>query len=184
MSRPDDMNHENPEIDPKDFRRALGTFVTGVTIITTRRPNGDFAGLTANSFSSVSLSPPLVLWSLSLFAPSLRAFQESPHFSINVLAADQLHLSQKFSRSAPNKFEDVAVREGIGGVPLIEGAAASFTCRNEFRYYGGDHVIFLGAVLAYEYSDRAPLVFAQGRYVDIRERAVSCEMAVQLDRAG
>lgn len=170
MSQSADSGHHHPDIDPKDFRRALGTFVTGVTIITTRRPSGEFAGLTANSFSSVSLSPPLVLWSLSLFAPSLPAFQESPHFSINILAADQMHLSQKFSRSAPNKFEGVAVREGIGGVPLIEGAAASFTCRNEFRYYGGDHVIFLGAVLAYEHSDLPPLVFARGRYVDVQER--------------
>jgi 3-hydroxy-9,10-secoandrosta-1,3,5(10)-triene-9,17-dione monooxygenase reductase component len=170
MSHPDNTGHRPPEIDPKDFRRALGTFVTGVSIITTRRSNGELAGLTANSFSSVSLSPPLVLWSLSLFAPSLPAFQESAHFSINILAADQTHLSQRFSRSAPNKFEGVAVREGIGGVPLIEGAAASFTCRNEFRYYGGDHVIFLGAVLEYDYSDRAPLVFAKGRYVNIHDK--------------
>jgi 3-hydroxy-9,10-secoandrosta-1,3,5(10)-triene-9,17-dione monooxygenase reductase component len=170
MNQSADMGHQHPEIDPKDFRRALGTFVTGVTIITTRRPNGDFAGLTANSFSSVSLSPPLVLWSLSLFAPSLPAFQESPYFSINILAADQEHLSQKFSRSAPDKFAGVDVRHSIGGVPLIEGAAASFTCRNEFRYYGGDHVIFLGAVLAYEYSERLPLVFGRGRYVDIHDR--------------
>jgi 3-hydroxy-9,10-secoandrosta-1,3,5(10)-triene-9,17-dione monooxygenase reductase component len=171
MNHPEDKGHPPIEIDPKDFRRALGTFVTGVTVITTRRPNGEYAGLTANSFSSVSLSPPLVLWSLSLFAPSLPAFQESPHFAINILAADQTHLSQKFARSATNKFEGVAVRHGIGGVPLIEGAAASFTCRNEFRYYGGDHVIFLGAVLAYEHTDREPLVFARGRYVDIQERA-------------
>jgi 3-hydroxy-9,10-secoandrosta-1,3,5(10)-triene-9,17-dione monooxygenase reductase component len=171
MSHPENSGHHHPDIDPKDFRRALGTFVTGVTVITTRRPNGELAGLTANSFSSVSLSPPLVLWSLSLFAPSLPAFQESPHFSINILAADQTHLSQKFSRSAPDKFEGVAVRDSIGGVPLIEGAAASFTCRNEFRYYGGDHVIFLGAVLAYEHTDRPPLVFARGRYVGIHERA-------------
>jgi 3-hydroxy-9,10-secoandrosta-1,3,5(10)-triene-9,17-dione monooxygenase reductase component len=170
MSQPDDEGRRAPEIDLKDFRRALGTFVTGVTVITTRRPNGELAGLTANSFSSVSLSPPLVLWSLSLFAPSLPAFRESPHFSINILAADQMHLSQKFSRSAQNKFDGVAIRDGVGGVPLIEGAAASFTCRNEFRYYGGDHVIFLGAVLEYEYSDRPPLVFARGRYVDIQDK--------------
>jgi 3-hydroxy-9,10-secoandrosta-1,3,5(10)-triene-9,17-dione monooxygenase reductase component len=158
------------EIDPMDFRRALGSFVTGVTVITTRRVSGELIGLTANSFNSVSLTPPLVLWSLSLFAPSLPAFQEAPYFAVNILAADQVLVSQQFSRRASDKFAGVSFRESVGGVPLLEGAAASFTCRNEFRYYGGDHVIFLGAVVAYEYSDRDPLVFARGRYAEIQER--------------
>lgn len=159
------------EIDPKDFRRALGAFATGVTVITTCRPNGALAGLTANSFNSVSLSPPLVLWSLSQFSPNLAAFQECAYFAVNILAADQVHLSQRFSRPASDKFADVPMRQGAGGVPLLEGVAASFTCRNEFRYYGGDHVIFIGRVVAYEHTDRHPLVFARGRYMDILERA-------------
>lgn len=161
---------EPAEIDPKDFRRALGAFATGVTVITTCGPDGALAGLTANSFNSVSLSPPLVLWSLSQFSPSLAAYQEASYFCVNILAADQMHLSQKFSRPASDRFADVAMRPGAGGVPLLEGVAASFTCRNEFRYYGGDHVIFVGRVVAYEHSDRRPLVFARGRYMDIRER--------------
>jgi flavin reductase (DIM6/NTAB) family NADH-FMN oxidoreductase RutF len=159
-----------PTFDPKDFRRALGTFVTGVTVITTRRGNGDLAGLTANSFNSVSLSPPLVLWSLSLFSPSLPAFQEAPHFAINILAADQVHLSKQFSKSGSDKFAGVQWREGIGGVPILAGTVANLACRNEFRYYGGDHIIFVGAVVAYEYTDAPPLVFAGGKYSEIRER--------------
>src|SRR5215203_6176020 len=155
------------EIDPKEFRRALGSFVTGVTVITTQRRTGEYVGLTANSFSSVSLSPPLVLWSLSLFAPSLPAFQESPHFAVNILAADQKHLSQQFSRRADDKFTGVEFKEGVGGVPLLDGAAATFTCRNEFRYYGGDHIIFVGAVLAFEHTDREPLAFARGQYASL-----------------
>jgi 3-hydroxy-9,10-secoandrosta-1,3,5(10)-triene-9,17-dione monooxygenase reductase component len=152
------------EIDPKEFRRALGSFVTGVTVITTQRRTGEYVGLTANSFNSVSLSPPLVLWSLSLFAPSLPAFQESPYFAVNILAADQTQLSQQFSRRAEDKFAGVEFKEGVGGVPLLDGAAATFTCRNEFRYYGGDHIIFVGAVLAFEHTDREPLAFARGQY--------------------
>jgi 3-hydroxy-9,10-secoandrosta-1,3,5(10)-triene-9,17-dione monooxygenase reductase component len=169
------MSEQTPTapIDAKDLRAALGTFVTGVTIITTRAPNGKLVGLTANSFNSVSLSPPLILWSLSQFAPSLPAFQESGHFAVNILAADQMELANKFGRRSEDKFAGVSFREDIGGVPIIDGIAASFTCRNEARHYGGDHVIFIGAVLAYTHTDRPPLVFARGRYADIRERAPS-----------
>src|SRR5215207_8565473 len=156
-----------PQIDPKEFRRALGSFVTGVTVITTRRRTGEYVGLTANSFNSVSLSPPLVLWSLSLFAPSLPAFQESPYFAVNILAADQTPLSQQFSRRAEDKFTGASFQEGMGGVPLLDGVAASFTCRNECRYYGGDHIIFVGAVVAFEHTDREPLVFARGKYAEL-----------------
>ena len=163
MSEPADT----ATLDAQDFRRALGTFATGVTIITTRRPDGELAGLTANSFNSVSLSPPLVLWSLSQFAPSLPAFQGSPYFAVNILAADQAHLAEKFCRRSENKFAGVGVRFGVGGVPLLDGVAASFTCRNEIRYYGGDHVIFIGEVTTYEYTDREPLVFSRGRYMAI-----------------
>jgi flavin reductase (DIM6/NTAB) family NADH-FMN oxidoreductase RutF len=169
------MSKQTPTtpLDAKDLRAALGAFVTGVTVITARGPGGKLVGLTANSFNSVSLTPPLILWSLSQFAPSLPAFQESGHFGVNILAADQTELSNKFSRRAEDKFAGVAFREDIGGVPILDGVAASFTCRNEFRYYGGDHVIFIGAVVAYTHTDRPPLVFARGRYVDIQERVQS-----------
>jgi 3-hydroxy-9,10-secoandrosta-1,3,5(10)-triene-9,17-dione monooxygenase reductase component len=171
MSEPVQSSVAPAAFDIKDFRRALGAFATGVTVITTRRANGDLAGLTANSFNSVSLSPPLVLWSLSLFSPNLPAFQETTHFAVNILAADQVHLSKQFSRSGIDKFAGVQWREGLGGIPILEQVAASLTCRNEFRYYGGDHIIFVGAVLTYEYTDARPLVFAGGQYVDIHPRS-------------
>ncbi len=159
----------SPEHDPRDFRNALGLFATGVTIVTTRTSAGETIGLTANSFSSVSLSPPLVLWSLSLRSPNLPNFLQAAHFAINVLAADQIPLSQRFSKPVPNKFEGVAHGFGAHGMPLIDGAAAQFECRTEARHYSGDHVIFIGHVLKYSYADRAALGYFRGRYASIAQ---------------
>ena len=150
--------------DPRALRNALGTFVTGVTIVTTVSSEGTPIGLTCNSFSSVSLSPPLVLWSLSLRSPNLSNFLQAPHFAINILAADQAVVAQRFAQPLANKFEGIAHRSGSCGVPLIDGAAAQLECRNETRYYSGDHVIFIGHVLHYTCSDAVPLVFCRGRY--------------------
>ena len=152
--------------DPRDFRNALGTFATGVTIVTIAGPDGSPIGLTCNSFNSVSLSPPLVLWSLSLRSPNLSNFLQAPHFAVNVLAADQVELARQFAQSRTNKFEGVAYRSGTGGVPLIDSAAAQLECRNEMRYYSGDHVIFIGHVLRYVWRDCVPLIFLRGEYVD------------------
>ena len=150
--------------DPRDFRNALGTFPTGVAIVTTLDANGGPIGFTCNSFSSVSLSPPLVLWSLSLRSPNLSNFLQAPSFAVNVLAVDQLALARRFSQPAPNKFSGVSYTQGAGGVPLILEAAAQLECLTETRYYSGDHVIFVGHVLHYAWRDCAPLVFWRGRY--------------------
>lgn len=157
----------SPDLDPRDFRNALGLFATGVTIVTTRTSAGEPIGLTANSFSSVSLSPPLVLWSLSLRSPNLPNFLQATHFAINVLAHDQIPLSQRFAKPVPRKFEGIAHGFGVHGMPLLDGAAAQFECRTEARHYSGDHVIFIGHVLHYSYADRAPLGYCRGRYVSI-----------------
>lgn len=154
--------------DPRDFRNALGTFPTGVCVVTTKSPEGVPIGLTCNSFSSVSLSPALVLWSLSLRSPNLSNFLQAPHFVINILAAEQREISQRFAQSIANKFEGVECLEGNLGVPLIGGAAAHLECRNETRYYSGDHVIFIGHVLHYAYRECEPLVFCNGRYADLK----------------
>jgi 3-hydroxy-9,10-secoandrosta-1,3,5(10)-triene-9,17-dione monooxygenase reductase component len=122
-------------------------------------------GLTANSFNSVSLDPPLVLWSLSLYSQSLPAFQESGHFTVNILSRDQVHLSQRFAKPAPNKFDNVNVTAGAGGAPLIEGCAAYLECRQEFRHYGGDHIIFIGRVVNFVCTDREPLLYCKGEYM-------------------
>src|SRR5258707_14540123 len=113
----------------RELRNALGSFATGVTIITTRDRDGKLHGMTANSFSSVSLTPPLVLWSSSLYAQSLPAFQEGTHFVVNILAYDQIDLSNKFAKSTDDKFVDVEHIIPDSGAPGLTGTARHFECR-------------------------------------------------------
>ena len=154
-------------IDPVQLRRALGAFVTGVTVLTTRTAAGDPVGITVNSFNTVSLSPPLVLWSLSLRAASFEAFVQSTHFVVNVLGADQIPLSERFATTGGDKFSGVAWRRTLADMPLLEGTAASFTCRNAHQFPGGDHLIFVGEVIAFEQGTCTPLVYANGRYTSL-----------------
>ena len=149
----------------RELRNALGSFATGVTIVTTRSRDGKLHGMTANSFSSVSLNPPLVLWSSSLYAQSLPAFQEGGHFVVNILAYDQIELSNKFAKQSDDKFVDVDHIITEIGAPIITGAAAHFECRNEFRHYGGDHIIFIGHVERFAYTDKPTLMFCRGKYI-------------------
>jgi flavin reductase (DIM6/NTAB) family NADH-FMN oxidoreductase RutF len=160
VHRTDDAN-----FNTRELRNALGTFATGVTIITTRSRAGKLFGLTANSFTSVSLQPPLVLWSASLYAQSLPAFQESSHFVVNVLAADQVELSNKFARQHEDKFVEVDHIIPECGAPVLIGAAAHFECRNEYRHYGGDHIIFIGHVERFAYTSKPTLLFCHGKYM-------------------
>jgi flavin reductase (DIM6/NTAB) family NADH-FMN oxidoreductase RutF len=155
---------DSPVIDPRNFRNALGAFTTGVTIVTTRDGDGHDIGLTANSFNSVSLDPPLVLWSLAKSSLSLKAFTESKYFAVHILAADQQSLSDLFAKRGVDKFAGLNPDRGHGGVPLLEGCAARFECETAFRYDGGDHEIFVGRVITFEHFARPPLVFVGGRY--------------------
>jgi 4-hydroxyphenylacetate 3-hydroxylase, reductase component len=153
----------DPSDDQRAFRRALGQFATGVAIMTASA--GDrLAGVTANSFSSVSLDPPLVLWSLERKAQSLPIFREASHFAVNVLAANQVALSTRFARSGPEKFSETTWMPGNGGAPLIEGVAACFECVRTAEYDGGDHLILIGRVERFARFEREVLVFAHGRY--------------------
>ncbi len=153
--------------DPNLLRRALGSFVTGVTVVTTRNGGGEPIGLTVNSFNTVSLDPPLVLWSLSLHAASFDAFVQASHFAVNVLAADQAVVSRTFAKTGGEKFDSIAWQSGPANMPLLEGTAASFTCRNASRHPGGDHLIFIGEVVAFEHHARVPLAYANGRYIEL-----------------
>jgi 3-hydroxy-9,10-secoandrosta-1,3,5(10)-triene-9,17-dione monooxygenase reductase component len=157
-------------ISTKELRRSLGSFVTGVTVLTTKGPDGEPVGLTVNSFNAVSLEPPLILWSLSLHAASFQTFVRAAHFAVNILAADQQQLSELFARTGGDKFSGVAWREGAAGMPLLDDTAANLVCRNSFRHQGGDHLIFVGEVIAHASSDRPPLVYANGRYAEIVRR--------------
>ena len=151
-------------IDPRDFRNALGTYPTGVTIITAAGVDGKPYGITCNSFASVSLNPPLVLWSLVSYSSSLSAFQNASHFAVNVLGVSQQALANKFAKSSDDKFAGVEWTPGLGNAPVLADSVANFQCRAANRYYGGDHVIFLGAVEAYTYNRKEPLLFARGGY--------------------
>src|ERR1700692_1904265 len=141
-----ELASDSSVIDPRDFRNALGTYATGVTIITATAADGKPYGLTCNSFASVSLNPPLVLWSLGMFSQALNTFQNASHFSVNVLGASQQALATKFAKSSGDKFAGVEWTPGLGNAPLLAESVANFQCRAAGRYYGGDHVIFLRAV--------------------------------------
>ena len=158
-------------LDSGGFRAALGQFATGVTVVTTRAANGDRIGLTANSFNSASLDPPMVLWSLRNDSANFDAFAEADYFAVNVLAADQVEVSRRFSREVEDRFAGLECAEGSGGAPIIAGCAATFQCRNVHRYSGGDHAIFVGEVLDFEVRDRTPLVFHRGDYTVTLARA-------------
>lgn len=150
--------------DRKAFRSALGSFVTGVTIVTTRDAEGNAVGLTANSFNSVSLDPPMVLWSLALGSPNLAAFRQAKSWAVHILSVDQEQLSNRFATRGIDKFEGLEVADGPEGAPFIPGCAARFGCRSTFEYEGGDHAIFVGEVVNHDYQDLKPLIFHSGRY--------------------
>jgi len=167
MRQPSLQGQEAPAlegIDARHLRNALGRFVTGVTVITTRAPDGKVEGLTANSFSAVSLDPPLVLWSLRVAAPSLISFEDSNHFAVNVLGAWQQALAQHFAARKPDKFVNVVHAPGLGGCPLIFGALATFECSKETTVAGGDHVVFFGRIRRASYREGEPLIFSSGKY--------------------
>jgi flavin reductase (DIM6/NTAB) family NADH-FMN oxidoreductase RutF len=149
--------------DSRQLRNALGRFPTGVTVITTSA-HGKREGLTANSFSALSLDPPLVLWSIVGKSASLPGFEASGHFAINILAANQSDLSHRFATPRSDKFEGLEVEDGLGGSPLLPGTLASFECATERTLDGGDHVLFVGRVLRLRYRDGDPLIFSAGRY--------------------
>lgn len=158
------MSTTPPLFDVKAFRQALGCFATGVTIVTTRGSGGEPVGLTVNSFNSVSLEPPLVLWSLAKTSRHLPHFTGNGHWAVHILAADQEALSNRFARAGDDKFSGLAVHRGLGEAPLLDGCAARLQCQTYACHEGGDHVIFIGEVKHFERSERAPLVFHSGAY--------------------
>lgn len=150
--------------DPKDFRQALGMFATGVTIVTARAADGTPVGITVNSFNSVSLQPPMVLWSLAKNAHSLAAFSAAQHWNVHILANDQDALSNRFSRAGEDKFAGQALDDALTDAPLLPGCSARFQCKTMFQYEGGDHIIFVGEVVDYDRSKRPPLLYVTGGY--------------------
>ena len=156
----------------RQLRSALGSFPTGVTIVTTNDALGGDIGLTANSFSSVSLDPPLVLWSLSRNSGSRSAFEAAEYFAVHVLAAQQETLAARFAQRGAERFTGLRLERGHGNAPLIDGCSARFECRVAHHYEGGDHVIIVGEVLKFEHFERPALAFHGGKYALSLKKAV------------
>ena len=154
-----------PDFSTRQFRLALGMFATGVTVVTARTQEGRLLGLTASSFNSLSLEPPLVLWSLAHIAGSLPALSTGTHYAINVLASNQKTLAENFASKRADRWQGVAFTNGVCGAPLLDGAVATFECFNRSRYQEGDHVIFVGEVERCRHSvGAAPLLFHGGNF--------------------
>ncbi len=169
--------------DPKDFRQALGMFATGVTIVTARGPDGEPVGVTANSFNSVSMTPPLVLWSLAKSARSLSCFSTAAHWNVHILANDQESTSNRFARAGEDKFNGLPLDTGVSPAPLLPECSARFQCRTMFQYEGGDHVIFVGEVIEYDRSERPPLLYVTGGYALAARKSGAISTEAQADVA-
>lgn len=158
------MSQSNNTPDARALRDSLAMFATGITVVTARAPDGTPIGLTVNSFNSVSLEPPMVVWSLANHLPSVEVFVGCEYYAINVLAHDQQHLSQRFATRDIDKFAGLNCRDGLGGAPLLDGCSAWFECRNTVRHAGGDHVMFVSEVVRHDRNPHEPLIYFGGRY--------------------
>jgi flavin reductase (DIM6/NTAB) family NADH-FMN oxidoreductase RutF len=157
-------NLKPPDSLARAFRLALGRFVTGITVVTTVAADGRDIGMTVNSFNSVSLDPPLILWSIDRAGSMYDAFAKAERFAVNVLGADQKELARRFAGLPAERFDGVAIDRGIGGVPLLQGCIACFECSTRHRYSGGDHLILVGAVERFAQSPGQELLYFGGQY--------------------
>ena len=153
--------------DNKAFRQCLGKFATGVTVVTCSDGDGNPCGITANSFSSVSLDPPLILWNIAKVSNSLEAYLDAEHFAINVLSSGQKDVSSHFARSDHTIFDDVEFALSSDGVPILPGTIATFECRTDTIHDCGDHYIIIGEVERFHVEERDPLLFYSGGYRSI-----------------
>lgn len=151
-------------ISADEFRRSLSCFATGIVIVTSLDSNGQPVGMTVDSFNSVSMDPPLVLWSLDLSAPSLPAFRTHSSFVVNVMSDQQLALCKVFAKSGADKFAGVNWKPGLDGSPILPDTVATIECATYKQYEGGDHEIHLGQVMASRISDRHPLIYNRGQF--------------------
>lgn len=156
--------------EQRALRNVFGYFPTGVTIITTLDAKKNPVGITVSSFSSVSLDPPLILWCLARDSNMLTEFETCAHFAVNILAADQTDLSQRFAMPSDDRFKGITLEQGEGDVPLLSGCAARLQCRNTAQHNGGDHIIIVGEVTDFDQTEKPSLAFSRGKYTTISER--------------
>jgi flavin reductase (DIM6/NTAB) family NADH-FMN oxidoreductase RutF len=171
----DDRQPPLPTVAPAAFREALGHFATGITVITTSDPECGRCGVTATSFGSLSLDPPLVQWSLRNAAQSLPVFLRSGRFAVNILASDQEHVSRAFATPSADRFAGLPFEEGLDGLPLLTGAAAWIECALETTLPGGDHTILVGRVLRARTFPHTPLLHWRGRYFPIERHVAAAQ---------
>jgi 4-hydroxyphenylacetate 3-hydroxylase, reductase component len=183
LFRRDPIEEGDPVADSKAFRRCLGQFSTGVGVMTTVA-NGEPVGVTANSFSSLSMDPPLVLWSLARSSRTSEAFKKAKHFAVNILAVEQVEYSQRFATPAQNKFEGVDWLRGVLGSPILPNVLASLECALETTLQGGDHVILIGRVKKYSRYAGNALLYAQGRYRAANQAGASSNRILLMSPAG
>ena len=162
---------QEPQTDPLHFRNALGRFATGIAVVTTLAPEGGVLGVTINSFASVSLEPPLVLFSLSQDSRMLEPLLEQLRFGISILGSEQQHLSEQFAfEEHPRGYDEADIDMESGQVPLLVGALAVFDCRVQQVLEEGDHQIILGEVERFEFREGDPLLYFQGQYTWLNSR--------------
>ena len=155
------------EFSERELRDAMGSFATGVTIVTTMTDRGPL-GMTVNSFASVSLDPPLVLWSPARKSARFPAFEAASHFAVHILSQDQRELADIFSKSGIEAFHDLEYTHGIGDVPLLNGCTARFECSHAAGHDGGDHLIVVGEVLRISACEKPSLLFYRGEFTGLR----------------
>ncbi len=160
---------DTPETDPATFRSALSNFATGVAVVTTLDKAGEKVGITVSSFNSVSLTPPLILWSVGKESFSYDVFAAAETFAVHILAANQQDLCDRFAQRGHNKFVGLDCSAGIDGVPVLPDFAACFECKTEHVYPGGDHKILVGRVHRFEERDAEPLIYHRSRFVGTAE---------------
>lgn len=158
-----------PAIDPRELRDVLGCFATGVAVVTSVGDEGKPVGMTINSFSSVSLDPPLILWSIGLETPSRGAYATHPSFAINIMGAQTKDLSLHFAKPSDDKFAGVEWAAGHDGVPVLSDAVATLECEVDSRVIAGDHEIFIGRVMRLSQKEGAPLLFHRGKFAHLGE---------------
>lgn len=147
-----------------ELRQALGSFATGITVVTALGVDGKPVGMTVNSFNSVSLEPPLVLWSLDRHTNCFDDFARASAFAVHVLAADQQALSERFATVGADRFADIQCSAGLSGIPILPHYSACFQCTMEHQYEGGDHIILVGKVTEFADNQLPPLLYYRGQY--------------------
>lgn len=164
------LNMAGDDASRREFRKTLGQFATGVTVMTTLSDSADRVGMTVNSFSSLSLDPPLILWSIANTTPAFGQFKLNDAFAVNVLSDDQEEWAKQMAQSGSDKFRGMTIRQGLRGVPLLEGCVAYLECDVWARYPGGDHDIIVGQVRRIENSGKSPLLFHNGAFRSFADR--------------